>query len=402
MRKRKLRSDFSMDFKLTEEQRVMNKTIGEFSEKELRPHVRFLDEHGHEASGQERLREIRLRAAKVGLTGLGIPSEYGGTKVPAVTHGVVMEEMGRIAGSNLLVKTSAYGPTELLITSGTEDQKSEYLPRIVRGEMSPLGIAVTEPACGSDVAAITTQAVKEGDEYVINGEKQFVSGVMWEEAMILLCRTGKEPGHKGLSTLIVEMDRPGIEKYTFRGMGWHHKDLGGFKLTNVRVPKENLIGEEGRGFYLMMGMFDWHRGALGCALVGLAQGSIDETIEFARQRKAFGRPIGKFEAVQFRIAESATLNEAARWLSYRVLWLKDEGQPITVESSMVKWWVPVTTFNIVNDCMQSKGAYGYTTLSLDEYKLREIRGYWIGDGTVDIQKMIIGRSLLGREFDPIR
>ena len=152
----------------------------------------------------------------------------------------------------------------------------------------------------------------------------------------------------------------------------------------------------------MMGLFEWMRALSGAQCIGMAQGSLDESVEFVKQRVAFGQPIGKWEAVQFRISEAATTLEAARWLTYRTLWLAGKNQPHTKESSMVKWWVPTVTFNIVNDCIQNKGALGYTTESLDELKLRYIRALWIADGTIDIQKIVVGREILGREFVPYR
>jgi cyclohexanecarboxyl-CoA dehydrogenase len=389
-----------VDYSFTEEQQILRNTVREFAREEMRPWVRFIDEHGHEREGMEKAREVRQKASKLGLTGLGLPSEYGGTPVSAVTHGVIAEEVARSAGSAMIIDIFR-GPEALLARYGTEEQKKSLLPPVCAGD-TELGIASTEPAAGSDLSAITCTAEKEGDEYVLNGEKQYATGVIARDVFLVLCRTNKEAGHRGMSLFVVDLREPGINRYAFRGLGWHHIDLGGFVLKDVRVPSTALVGEENKGFYMFLQMFDWMRGLAGCCSVGLASGSLEESIEHVKQRQAFGRPVGKFEAVQFRIAEDATVVEAARWLSYRVLWLKDSNLPLSTESSMVKWWVPTVCFNVINNCIQNKGALAYTHQALDELRLREVRAYWIADGTIDIQKMIIGRNLLGKEYDPTK
>lgn len=263
-----------------------------------------------------------------------------------------------------------------------------------------MSIGSTEPHCGSDVSQIKTSAKRDGDDYIINGEKQMVGGTRWSEAHLVYCRTSDAPGSKGISAFIIEDNREGVSRYQFRTLGGPFWEIGGIVYKDVRIPAKNLVGREGQGFHLAMGMFDWMRALTGCRCVGEAQGSLDESIEYVKQRSAFGQPIGKWEAVQFRISEDSTILEAARWLSYRALWLASVRKPYTKEAAMVKWWVPSVTFNIVNNCIQNKGAFGYTTETLDELKLRHIRALWLADGTIDIQKIIIGREILGREFVP--
>lgn len=200
----------------------------------------------------------------------------------------------------------------------------------------------------------------------------------------------------------VEMDRPGVEKYEFDALGWKLFSFGGIVLKNVKIPATNLIGEENKGFRYVMETFDLMRSLIAIWCVGQAEAALDESIEYAKQRKAFGQPIAKFESVQSRIVEGYTKLEAARLLCYRTLWLKDEGQRITKDSAMIKWYAPLVSFQVVNDCLQNRGAVGYTTLCLDEYRLREIRGAMIGDGTTDINKIVMARELLGREYLPYR
>jgi cyclohexanecarboxyl-CoA dehydrogenase len=200
----------------------------------------------------------------------------------------------------------------------------------------------------------------------------------------------------------VEMNRPGIEKYDFDALGWKLFSFGGIVLKDVTIPASNLIGEENRGFHYVMETFDLMRSLIAVWCIGLTESSIDEGIEYAKQRTAFGRPIAKYESVQSRIVEGYTELEAARLLCYRTLWLKDKGDKITKDSAMIKWYVPQLCFGIVNNCLQNRGAIGYTTECMDEYRLREIRGAMIGDGTTDINKIVVARELLGREFLPYR
>jgi cyclohexanecarboxyl-CoA dehydrogenase len=279
--------------------------------------------------------------------------------------------------------------------------KSDWLPGLVKGEKM-LGVANTEPSAGSDAAAIATRAVRKGDNYVLNGEKQFITGIDECAAYCVLAKTDPDKGAKGVSMFLVETNTPGVEKYKLDALGWKLFSFGGLVLKDVTVPAANLIGEENQGFMYVMETFDLMRALIAIWCVGMAEESLDENIEYVKQRKAFGRPIAKFESVQSRIVEGYTKIEAARLLCYRTLWLKDKGEKITKHSSMVKWYAPVLAFNVVNDCLQNRGALGYTTECLDEYRLREIRGASIGDGTTDINKIVVARELLGREFLPYR
>lgn len=236
----------------------------------------------------------------------------------------------------------------------------------------------------------------------MNGEKQCITGVNECGAYCLLAKTAPDKGPKGVSMFLLEMNRPGIERYEFDALGWRLFSFGGIVLKNVKIPVTNLIGEENKGFHYVMETFDLMRSLIAVWCVGLAEGALDETIEYTKQRKAFGRPIAKFESVQSRIVEGYTKLEAARLLCYRTLWLKDKGQRITKDSAMIKWYAHLVAFHVVDDCLQNRGAIGYTTLCLDEYRLREIRGAMIGDGTTDINKIVVARELLGREFLPYR
>ena len=381
----------TLDFGFSSEQELFRRTVHEFARKEIAPKIREYEQKG------EFPWELYRKMGQNGLLGLRLPKEYGGQEADAITMGILVEEMGR-AGWQIPL-SDIMG--EILAIHGPEHLKREWLPAMVKGERI-LGIANTEPSAGSDAAAITTRAVRKGENYVLNGEKQYITGINECGAYCILAKTDPEKGAKGVSMFFVEMNRPGIEKYKFDALGWKLFTFGGIVLKDVAVPATNLIGEENRGFIYVMETFDLMRALIAVWCVGMTGGGLEENIEYVKQRTAFGRPIGKFESVQSRIVEGYTRLEAARLLCYRTLWLKDKGQRITKDSAMIKWYVPQTCFNIVNDCLQNRGAIGFTTECLDEYRLRELRGAMIGDGTTDINKMVVARELLGREFLPYR
>jgi len=380
-----------LDFEFTGEQELFRRTVREFARKEVAPKIRE-----YERKGQFPW-EIYRKMGNAGLLGLRLPKKYGGQEADAVTMGILQEELGRAGWQIPLGDILG----EILVLHGPEHLKSEWLPALVKGEKM-LGIANTEPSAGSDAAAIATRAVRTSENYVLNGEKQFITGIEECGAYCLLAKTDPDKGSKGVSMFLVETNRPGVEKHKLDALGWKLFSFGGLVLRDVTIPSTNLIGEENQGFLYVMETFDLMRALIAIWCVGMAEESLDENIEYVKQRKAFGRPIAKFESVQSRIVEGYTKLEAARLLCYRTLWLKDKGQRITKEASMIKWYVPVLAFNVVNDCLQNRGALGFTTECLDEYRLREIRGASIGDGTTDINKIVVARELLGREFLPYR
>ncbi len=380
-----------LNFDFSEEQELFRRTVREFAKREIAPKIRNYERKG------EFPWDLYRKMGSAGLLGLRFPKQFGVQESDAVTMGILVEEVARagwqIPLSDIMGEIlSLHGPTPL---------KKEWLPAMAKGERM-LGVANTEPSAGSDAAAITTRATRKGDNYVLNGEKQFITGVNECGAYCLLAKTDTEKGSKGVSMLFVEMNRPGIEKYDFDALGWKLFSFGGIVLKDVTIPASNLIGEENRGFHYVMETFDLMRSLIAVWCIGLTESSIDEGIEYAKQRTAFGRPIAKYESVQSRIVEGYTELEAARLLCYRTLWLKDKGNKITKDSAMIKWYVPQLCFGIVNDCLQNRGAIGYTTECMDEYRLREIRGAMIGDGTTDINKIVVARELLGREFLPYK
>jgi cyclohexanecarboxyl-CoA dehydrogenase len=380
-----------LDFDFSEEQTLFRRTVREFAKKEIAPKIRDAERKG------EFPWELYRKMGQAGLLGLRYPKQYGGQEADAVTMGILVEEVAR-AGWQIPL-SDIMG--EILCLHGPEHLKSEWLPAMAKGERI-LGVANTEPSTGSDAAAIATRAVRRGESFVLNGEKQYITGVNECGAYCLLAKTDQDSGAKGVSMFFVETKTPGIERYELDALGWKLFSFGGLVLKDVTVPATNLIGEEGHGFYYVMETFDLMRSLIAVWCVGMADAALDENIEYVKQRTAFGRPIGKYESVQSRIVEGYTRLEAAKLLCYKTLWAKDKGEKITKQSAMIKWYVPQLCFEIVNDCLQNRGALGFTTESLDEYRLREIRGAMIGDGTTDINKIVVARELLGRDFLPYR
>ncbi|PIU85157.1 MAG: hypothetical protein COS67_09330 [Deltaproteobacteria bacterium CG06_land_8_20_14_3_00_44_19] len=283
--------------------------------------------------------------------------------------------------------------------SQTQEMQQRYLPAMARGECFGC-FAITESECGSDVSAIRTKAVREGDHYIINGEKTGVSGGMDAHIAVAPIRTNPQPGFKGISMFVLPLDLPGVTRSRIPDMGFNQVSRGTFFLDNVRLPLEYRIGEEGRGFYLTMGQFEVLRVCLAIAALGLAQASLAEAIEYAKIRPAFGRPIVQFEGVSFKIAEHATWIEAAKLLCYRTFWLADRGLKHNKESAMCKWLCPVVAVNAIHASLLIHGHIGYSEEHPIEQRLRDAIGFEMADGTADIMKVIISRELVGREFLP--
>lgn len=280
--------------------------------------------------------------------------------------------------------------------------RDEMIGRLLRGDLVICG-AYTEPGCGSDAAAITTRAVKEGDYYVVNGEKAFVSEPGISDIYIISARTweGAPKPHLGISLLLVEREREGVEPYELKTMATEYEgDFGGVRFTDVEVPSGHLVGEENMGFKLLMAELSMLRVHVVLLGLGTAEMCLEEAIKYAKQRKAFGKPISKFQGVSFRLAEHWTKLEAARLLAYKALWLADRGKPSMALASAAKWYGCEVAFYAINDALQTLGAAGYTADYPLERAFRLVRGLLIGDGTTNIQKLIISRTLFGREYAP--
>ena len=379
-------------FGFSEEQEMFRSEMRRFAQKELAPGAK-------ERAKQELLsRDIIKSMADIGLLGLNVPSEYGGQPADFVTIGIAAEELSKVDMSmGILPFLTSVGFGAL--QEGSDELRREWLPPIVKGDKL-FCFGLTEPECGSDAAAIQTRAVRDGDYYIINGEKTSVSNVMNADVALVFAKTDITAGARGVTAFIVPIDSPGITRSRFADMGWIPFARGSMILDNVKVPLKYRIGEEGKGFYIAMHEFDCARVMLALGVLGLAQASIADAIEYAKNRKAFGKPIAKFEGVSFKIAEAATRIEAARLLCYRTLWLRDQGLVQTKEAAMCKWFAPEVAVDAIHTALLIHGHIGYTGEYPIEQRLKDAIGFELADGTAQTMKLILTREILGREFLP--
>ena len=380
-----------MEFGFTAEEELFRKTVRQFAERELRPKYAERERRDYPIA------DLLQKMAQLDLLGLRVPVAYGGSDASCVVVGIAAEECSRgdYNAGTMIVGSLV---TEIIARHATPRVKEEWLPEIVAGRRH-VGIALTEPHCGSDAAALTTKAVRDGDEYVITGEKCSTSQVD-AEACIVFTRTSPVPGARGISAFLVPLDAPGLGTSRFNDLGMKLSRRGALHLDGVRVPAHNLIGEEGQGFYIVMNEFDYSRAVIAVQCVGTAEQSVDDTIEYVKQRTAFGQPIARFEGVSFRIAEAAAQLEAVRLLCYKVLWLRDQGLPHTKEAAMAKWLGPKVAVEVIHQMLLLHGHAGYSDDYPHGQRLRDTIGHQIGDGTGEVMKMIIARELIGREFRP--
>lgn len=377
-----------MDFELTEMQKLFKKTVREFAEKEIKPLADKIDKEEYFP------KDLYKKMGKMGLMGMTVPQKYGGAGIDRVSYMIALEEISRVCGSTGLI-LEAHNSLGVghIYEKGTEEQRKKYLPKLLNGE----GIAawaLTEPNAGSDAAAIQTTAVLDGDEWVINGTKQFITSGDIAEVVTVMAKTDKTQGAKGISAFIVEKDTTGFkvgqleDKLGVRGS--HTAEL---IFKDCRIPKENLLDKEGMGFIGAMTILDRGRTAIGTMAVGIAQGALDESIEYAKQRQQFGKPIGKFQAIQWMIADMATQIDAARLLVYRAADLEEKGKPFTIEASMAKLFASEIAMKATRNAIQIFGGYGYIREYPLERFFRDVKLCEIGEGTSEVQRMIIARKL---------
>jgi alkylation response protein AidB-like acyl-CoA dehydrogenase len=380
-----------MDFELTNRQKQIRLAAREFAEGELAPIGKECEAKG------EYPREIIKKAAQLGFVGVYIKKEYGGLGLGSLEHSIILEEFWRAEpGLGQIFSQTTFGAQELLLY-GSEDQKKKYLPPLVKGDWV-MGFAITEPEAGSDAASATTRAERVGDEYGINGNKVMISNGTEAKFLLVYCLTHPEKSSKSNrhSILIVETDRPGYKADKIHGkMGLHASDTANVYFNSVRVPKENLVGEEGNGFVQLMKFLDYSRLMIAGDGVGLAQGAMEQAINYVKKRTQFGKTIASFQVTQFKIAEMATLIETARSLTYKACWNVDRGNVDSQLSAMAKWWACQVAVKVVDEALQLHGGYGY----LDDYPIerfyRAAKLLEIYEGTKEIQKMAIGRRILG-------
>ncbi len=379
-----------MDFELTEEQQMIRKMVRDFAEREIMPIAQETDETG------EFPWETIHKMAPLGLLGLPIPEEYGGAGADNVSFTIALEEIARACGSTAItldVHTSL--ACELIYLFGTEEQKRKYLVPMARGEK--LGaFGLTEPEAGSDAGATKTRAVLDGDEWVINGQKIFITNGSIAEVVIIAAVTDPEKGTRGISNFIVEKDTPGFRPgREEEKMGLKGSVTSELFFDDCRVPKENLLGKEGDGFKQFLITLDGGRIAIGAMAVGLAQAAFEKAVAYSKERVQFGQPIANFQAIQWMIADMATEIDAARLLVYRAAWLKDKGMRFTKEAAMAKLYASEAAERACYKALQIHGGYGYMKEYDVERYYRDNRLCAIAEGTSEIQRLVIARQVLG-------
>lgn len=379
-----------MDFELTEEQRLIQDTAFKFAQNEIEPIAKECDR-------EERCPiEVWKKACETGLVGVVVPEEYGGPGFGFMELALISEQLSRIdLGIGLVIVAAIFG-SENIIFFGTEEQKKKYLPLLVNGEAISAG-AYTEPDAGTDVAGTRTRAVRDGDEYVINGNKMFITNGTICNWMITLCVTNPDAEKKygRQSLILVESDRKGVVANKLTGkLGIRASDTAEISFEDVRVPCENLIGvEEGKGFYQLMHFFDATRTMVAAQGVGIAQGALDKTVKYVQERKVFGQPLASNQAIQFQLAEMATKIELARSITYKAAWKVDEGQVDPSLNAMAKYFSGEMAVWVCDKALQMHGGYGY----MDEYDVqrfyRDAKILEIYEGAKEAEKITISRRL---------
>ena len=379
-----------MDFHLTQEQIDIKKAAREFAEGEFPKVARECDRE------ETTNLDILNKARALGFAGIFIDEKYGGMGCGYLENALVMEEFWRVdPGLGGQTTCTAFG-SEMLLLYGTEAQKERYLTSVCKG--NAIGaVAVTEPDAGSDVLSVSTRAVRKNGGYVINGSKMFISNGTIATFFVTLCLTNPEAGSKRErhSVIVIEADRPGVERNKLKGkLGIRAHDTAEITFKDVWVPEENRIGDEGKGFDCFMAFFNRSRSYVAAQGVGVGQGALELAIRHVKQRKAFGQPLANFQLVQVKLAEMATLVEAARNLVYKAAWKVDRGEIEPALISMAKWYAGEVGVKVVNEALQLHGGYGY----LDEYDIsrfyRDAKIVEIYEGAKEIEKMVIGGQLI--------
>ncbi|MDY6793123.1 MAG: acyl-CoA dehydrogenase family protein [Thermodesulfobacteriota bacterium] len=381
-----------MDFLLTKEQQYIQKAAREFALGEMAPVGREFD------LNETYPEDILKKARELDLIGLFIPEKFGGPGLGFLEQALVLEEFWKVdPGISQQLCSVTFGAEEFILF-GTDEQGKKFLEPIFTGD-AVMGFAITEPDAGSDTLSASTLAVKEGNEWVINGSKVMIGNGSKGTFMLVFCLTDPdaESRSKRHSILIVETDRQGYKSEPMHGkMGLRASDTAAIYFNNVRVPEENLLGTRGNGFHQLMAFFDRSRAYVSAHGVGLAQGALDMAVKHVRERKQFGRPIGSFQGVQFKIADMAVKIELARNLMHKTAWLLDNGTPDTHLTAMAKMYASRIAVEVVDEALQLHGGYGY----FDDYDIerfyRAAKVLEIYEGAKEIEKMIIGRTIVGR------
>jgi hypothetical protein len=380
-----------MDFRPTEEQELLRRTVREFAETEIQPHVREWDRDQHFPI------ELMPKLAALGLLGIQFPEQYGGAAMSALDYCICIEELSRVDPAVALSVAAHNGLcSSHIFLFATEAQKRQFLVPLVRGET--IGAwGLTESTSGSDAAGMRTAATRTGDGWVLNGSKTFTTHGRVCDVMVVMAVTDRAAGTKGISAFVVEQGTAGMTPGKKEDkLGMRASDTSEVLFDQCRIPADQLLGAEGQGFVNTMQVLDAGRIGIAALAVGLAQGAYEAAVRYARERKSFGKTIASFQAIQWKLADAATKIEAARLLTYQAAYLKGRGQRTTIESSMAKLYASEMAVKIADDCVQIHGGYGFVKDYPAEKYFRDVKLTTIGEGTSEIQRLVIARQLLSR------
>lgn len=377
-----------MDFSLTDEQKALVESASRFARNRLAPDYKAREK----AECVER--ELAVEMGEMGFLGPELPEAFGGLGVDCVTSGLLLEQIAygdfNVSYVNLL--TSLCG--QIVSTYARPDIAREWMDQVVSGRKL-IAIALTEPSAGSDAARLRLKAVREGDDFILSGEKTSISMATQADVAVVFARTGSDADRAhGISAFLVPLDLPGVSRTAFDDIGTRPVGRGSIFFDGVRISAELMLGDEGRGFVQVMQGFDYSRALIGMQCMGVARASLDEAWRYSQEREAFGKPISEFQGVSFPLAEAETYYEACRNLCLRTLWLKDQHLPHTAEAAMCKWWGPKLACEIIHQCLLTHGHGGYGGDYHFGQRYRDVLGLQIGDGTANIMKMIIARQKL--------
>ncbi|MEN3338658.1 MAG: hypothetical protein V7647_2334 [Acidobacteriota bacterium] len=381
----------SVDLRLSDDQNLLRASVREFAETEMRPHVMEWDEAQHFPM------DLLPRLADLGLMGIQFAEEYGGAGMSAVDYCICIEELARVCPAISLSVAAHNGLCSSHIAMfGTEAQKARYLPPLVRGEV--LGAwGLTEAGAGSDAAGMKSTAVRDGDGWRLNGSKNFITHGSIGGVMVVVAVTDRAKGHRGISAFIVEHGTPGMSAGKKENkLGMRASDTSEVIFVDCRIPAADRLGAEGEGFINTLQVLDAGRIGIAALSVGLAQGAYEAARNYAKERRQFGQPIAAFQAIQWKLADNATRIEAARLLTYRAAYLKDRGQRMTRESAMAKLFASEIAVKAADDCVQIHGGYGFVKDYPAEKYFRDVKLLTIGEGTSEIQRLVIARQLLNQ------
>ncbi|MBX9601709.1 MAG: acyl-CoA dehydrogenase [Bryobacteraceae bacterium] len=378
-----------MDFEYTQEQVQLRKTVREFAEAELAPHVLEWDE------AQQFPMDVMKKAGKLGFLGPIFPEELGGAGLGYIEYSIIVEELSRVDPSFALsVAAHVSLGTNHLYESGTEEQRQRYVPKLATGEW--IGCwSLTEPEAGSDAGGTRTTAVRQGECWVLNGGKTFTTNAHVADTCVAMAVTNRSESQRGISAFVIEKGTPGFRVGKKENkLGMRSSPTGEVLFEDCRLPASQLVGREGEGFKNSLKVLDGGRISIAALSVGLAQGAYEAGLRYSKQRKQFGRPISEFQAIQNKLADMATSIDASRLMVYRAAWMKDQGQPVNKESAMAKLFASEVAVRVADDALQIHGGYGFIKDYPVEKFYRDVKLCTIGEGTSEIQRLVIARQLL--------